>query len=225
MKEIPFIETILKRIDTSDESYINALNVLSEKECLKNIVNSVLEDNLLQEIIAKRSYNHSNGFYKVMLYSSDNFKLRLHIWCPSDTVTVIENIHHHRWRFVSKIITGQYTCFDYEISQDGELMNSYYYYPRDGQDTYKLKKAGQDRIKLTQTRILTSNDVLVSKPKELHRVISNRKLFTTSLLIQGKDELEFTLIYNENPINETVISPTLETNDLAAILEDFKLLL
>ncbi len=222
MKELSSIQSSISEISITDESFISVLNNLSSKENLINTLTEILNDDLLLAIIASRSYNHSNGFYKIMLFSSEEYKLRLHIWYPSSINSIVENIHYHRWRFVSKILIGEYTCFDYEPNSEGVLMYSYYYFPRDGRDTYDLRKAGQERIKLIGTKVLSNNDFLVSKPKELHRVIPNRQVYTVSLLIQGKDELEYTMVYNENTINETVNSPTLPKDELVKVLLDFK---
>lgn len=222
MEEIKSIKKILYEIDYSEESFIKALNLLSKKDFLIQIIDQVLLKKKILNQIAIRSYNHPNGFYKILLFSEPDYKLRLHIWYPSKGRQQIENIHYHRWEFYSKIILGQYTCHDFELNVDGESMHSYYYYPRGGRNSYQIVKRGNEKLKLVQSRILKPGDILISKPKELHRVIYDGSIYTASLFIQGKDELKYTVIYNENSLRENIVSKSIDANELFFILEKFR---
>jgi hypothetical protein len=56
--------------------------------------------------IARNSYVHTNGFYKVVLHrnpASDR-ALRLHVWPPE--IFDNANIHDHKWRFISRVLYG-----------------------------------------------------------------------------------------------------------------------
>lgn len=223
MEESSLIHTILSESSLTEDLFISLLNDISREDCLIDILEDIFKSSSLLELIASRSYDHSNGFYKIVLYSSEKCKLRLHIWYPSKINSATENVHYHRWRFTSKILIGEYEVFDYELNSEGTPMNSYYYFPRSGKDEYSLVRVGIDNVTLVNTRILTRNSFLVSLPKELHRVIPNRNIYTASLLIQGPDELGHSMVYNESSIAEAIVSPRLTQKELIKILMDFKI--
>lgn len=222
MEEIKSVASKMMDVGADLESYKSLLDFFSLQQNLNQIVNQVLGDGYLKNLIAKRSYNHFNGFYKIILYSSVNYKLRLHIWAPTKNDLHIENIHYHRWSFMSKILLGEYTNYCYEISPHGVLMNKYIYYPRNGSNNYQLVKSGVEKLAQIEQKILRKNSYLISKPYELHRVIPNREVYSASLMLQGKNELDFSLVYNENFIEENIDSPSLTSKELNDVLTYFK---
>lgn len=56
------------------------------------------------EVLARRSYFHGNGFYKIPLLVGKSFVFRLHVWEAG--VYAEENLHSHRWPFASFVAAG-----------------------------------------------------------------------------------------------------------------------
>jgi hypothetical protein len=73
------------------------------------------------ERIARASYLHGNGFYKLVLCSDAYAKVRLHFWSGEHAGE--ENIHNHRWRLASRVLLGELSSHIYEpdAHNDGSL--------------------------------------------------------------------------------------------------------
>lgn len=70
---------------------------------LTQLLQGILQSPQLLQQVSQRSYQHGNGFLKVVLLDR-GYKLRLHIWFAGQGCE--ENIHDHRWSFASHILTG-----------------------------------------------------------------------------------------------------------------------
>lgn len=70
---------------------------------LTQLLQGILHNPQLLQQVSQRSYQHGNGFLKVVLLDR-GYKLRLHIWFAGQGCE--ENIHDHRWSFASHILTG-----------------------------------------------------------------------------------------------------------------------
>lgn len=68
------------------------------------LIQQILRDPKLLAEVSARSYQHGNGFLKVVLIDR-GYKLRLHIWQAGQPCE--ENIHDHRWSFASTILMGE----------------------------------------------------------------------------------------------------------------------
>lgn len=91
---------------TNDNSLAQLAHLLSQHCHLTNmttLLSSITQSPALLKQIAARSYWHGNGFLKVVLLDQ-GYKLRLHIWFSGTSCE--ENIHSHRWGFVSHVLTG-----------------------------------------------------------------------------------------------------------------------
>ena len=75
------------------------------KKGVEEVIREIIQDQKLLTSIAAISYLHKNGFYKLILADSKDFKLRLHIWLPG--TIAYETLHSHRWHFSSTIIVGK----------------------------------------------------------------------------------------------------------------------
>lgn len=222
MNEIIIISDALRDIQDNDSSFINVLDLLSEERMLLKIIDQILNEPDLQDLIAARSYDHFNGFYKMILYKTDDYKLRLHVWLPSEVTDIFEHIHYHRWPFVSKILKGVYYCNDYRVDPLGDPMYKYVYSPRSGKTEYDLSNQGFEPILLLSTKPVKAGDYLISRPLELHRVIADRSVTTVSLVLQGKDEFGFSMVYNEEPICQKIDSPPMTPEEFSRVLKQVK---
>lgn len=108
-----------RRINHSDIPTI--FNYFNKNTTIK-ILENILQDPIICEKIAQRSYTHALGFDKLVLVDlskdiSPNLpktQLRLHIWNPeNDAVPMVESLHEHSFDFVSVILSGylENQCF------------------------------------------------------------------------------------------------------------------
>lgn len=67
------------------------------------LVQQIIRSPQLLAEVSARSYQHGNGFLKVVLLDR-GYKLRLHVWFAGQSCE--ENIHDHRWSFASTILIG-----------------------------------------------------------------------------------------------------------------------
>ena len=90
----------------------------SKRAAVAEIVSSVYTDTGLMAVCGGRSVRHPLGFDKFVLYASDVYQLRLHVWWP-DEVHGTEHIHNHRFSFVSGIIVGEIFVASYRSMRGG----------------------------------------------------------------------------------------------------------
>jgi len=86
---------------------------LLSTEFLLNFLKTITEEQ--KEIIAKRSYYHTNHFFKVVLsvdYPKPGWKIRVHYWLKQPSFE--QNPHSHGWDFTSRIIQGSLLDVQYE---------------------------------------------------------------------------------------------------------------
>jgi len=72
---------------------------------LSVFLSSILKDEQVVKTIASRSY-HQDLFDKVVLFSGDNWKLRMHVFEAATFSQAQEEIHSHRDHFVSYCVHG-----------------------------------------------------------------------------------------------------------------------
>lgn len=60
---------------------------------------------LLDEVVDS-SYWHANGFAKLVLYNTPDFRVRLHVWLAGENRRGEPDPHSHRWDFASTVLTG-----------------------------------------------------------------------------------------------------------------------
>lgn len=107
----------------------------------------LLTDDALVESLLKFSYIHMNGFRKLVIFATpdDRFHMRLHQWFSKEKFD--QNVHDHRFTFWSRILAGSITNKLWEPSSSGIPFTHYEYWPRDGRDTYQMKKVGDVFLK------------------------------------------------------------------------------
>lgn len=108
----------------SQKKPLSHLALLLGEHCTLEKVNDLVV-NLLQNPnsltdIANRSYQHGNGFAKIVLLDHD-YKLRLHIWL--DDSYSEQNIHNHRWDFASYILYGTLHDEIWQISSESNIVD------------------------------------------------------------------------------------------------------
>lgn len=151
----------------------------------------VLRTECLLNAVLKESYYHENGFHKIVLLSSQLFKLRLHHF-GSGVKLPMENVHDHRWAFASSILTGTLKMDLFEVHQsEGESLKHYCYDSNKSSGEYATSPIGKKFIRKKETRTYCAGDQYLMLPADLHRIINK----------PGEESV--TLILTGNPISRT----------------------
>lgn len=75
---------------------------------LPTILDDIVSSKQSIEVIASRSFKHTNGFFKIVLHglSPHEIKLRLHFWPTGSASHTDADPHNHRWTFLSVPLFG-----------------------------------------------------------------------------------------------------------------------
>jgi len=170
---------------------------------VRQIVKDIIRNEDLLQKIAQSSYSHYNGFDKIVLFSNENFKVRLHSWDSNlFTQELDENIHNHRWDFVTNIICGGYDLELYQIAKKGNSFHQYLYIPPEGKEFYSMEYVGLKFLKLVlNTRLQANNHYEITKDV-FHKVTPAVGLFTVTLMIHGKNYNEDVYVFSKNKIEQ-----------------------
>ncbi len=164
---------------------------------------SWLEDTLRNEEAvreaAKRSYWHPNGFAKMVLHLSPDFRIRLHMWPKSETPSRGEsNPHSHRWEFASTVIAGEgMHMVEYRETSEGGKRHQRYRYGTDPADPAALKADGEAWLKKTGSPHVWCGDVYSCDTEVVHTVRPLDANLTATVVIQGPHRTPTTVVYCE----------------------------
>jgi hypothetical protein len=134
--------------------------------------------------IAENSYQHDNGFFKIVLQDNDGFgrKVRLHIFPKNAEIHAAENFHNHRWEFTSNILVGQIRNDNatFERADNGKFTKWNYVKQKDG--TFSLLPTTETWNQITiNSNVYISGDSYQIKTGTIHRIIPSGK-FTATLV-------------------------------------------
>ncbi|WP_162909882.1 hypothetical protein [Aggregatilinea lenta] len=178
---------------------------LGSMEQVIALLKAVLKDAVQLEKVAAASYIHDNGFDKIVLVSSAAvpYKLRLHIWWPESRNRVSENIHNHRWDFSSTILTGYFTFQEFHISNRGIPMFEYRYSSPQGGTHYEMNYVGETELTCDFDALLPAKTLYTLSHEVLHRVINDGNQLTSTFMVQGPTEKEFTRVFSAQPVTDS----------------------
>jgi len=103
--------------------------LLSSDEFTQFILTAIRRDDRWLQQLLLESKVHENGFFKLVLCEGNEFKIRVHVWLPSEMHPTQENTHDHNWWFHSKTMFGKLPyelLFQTDDKQD-ELAYSHIY--------------------------------------------------------------------------------------------------
>lgn len=171
------------------------------------MIDALLKNERWLSAVARDSYEHTNGFDKLVLVSQQTGgKLRLHVWWGGDrTIQIEEHIHNHRWNFATKILVGHYR---YEIYQPslGPGMRYYRhrYEPVSDDGAFQLTSEGRDGLELVNTGIVSSMSGYALHSSVLHRVSQESRSMVLSIVLHGNAVRESTSVYSGSDLGGTV---------------------
>ena len=225
-ENISQLEARLNQILSHPDGYMaqarEALNVLGQRAQVATLLRGVLDDPELEQQIASRSYTHSNGFDKIVLIDSKEpeYKVRFHVWWPSESTVYIEDVHNHSWDFSSVILTG---AFKFQVFQPEDQGVALYHYRKtllQGNE-HSMDYMGQSKLSCTFDSIIITGCSYMLSRDVLHRVSSIDNQVTSTLLIQGPVVKTASDIFTDQPDHKAIPIRPFESSELRQKLQNY----
>lgn len=175
-------------VGESQEKKVKFIADLIDQETFPEFIEKVIANDDWLEAIAKRSYYHVNGFDKLILLQEDNYSLRVHIWWKKNRKKTREDVHNHRWDFISGVLVGTSVQELFSLSskeEEGAFEVSHYRYtPQRTHKNlrYQMKNLGSVFLCKQGKKRISHGQVYALKRSELHRVICDYKETTATLV-------------------------------------------
>lgn len=173
---------------------------------LKDLILEIVERDRLLVAVAERSYEHPNGFDKVILIdeSSTGFKLRLNVWWPGCRRDGSEygHIHNHRWSFCSHILCGGFSWREYKLEQGGEQLFAYAYRPIDEEGRFELRYLGRESARPGFWKSAAIGDNYWMHEKLFHEVRVDEHTLVATAVIQGPPQRASTMVLSRTELDQ-----------------------
>lgn len=172
------------------------------------LVTNTLADHNQLALMAARSYEHANGFDKLVLEVGSGWKMRFHYWPTPEASLDGVNIHNHRWDFASSILLGTLQAHYYEVTEDvGGALDAFSYESPDGSNAYRFTLRGRAGATLVETTQLPVGITYALDHQRSHRV-SVIDSPAASLVLQGPVRKNATRVLRKpnSPEVDTAIS-------------------
>jgi hypothetical protein len=138
-------------------------------EQIRAILRAVCESEQLLVSCASRSLAHPLGFDKFALLSSEYYQVRLHIWWP-EGIRGREDIHNHRFSFISAVIVGQVNVGVYEIARPGTAMMRFREHRELGGSSYRYVQLDNVQVQQSGSSSFAAGSAYYLRSSTLHRV-------------------------------------------------------
>lgn len=167
---------------------------------LQALVDLPNDDKWLNEV-ALRSYQHGNGFFKLVLVAKKDYKIRLHVWADSNVGK--ETVHNHRWWFASRIVTGHIESEIWQLGGlgDVELESLLYFSDNDGRTSQKV--LGKSALFVEDNIKHSKGDSYHLSPNILHAIVGTSSGVTATLMVTTTPCRTFNEMYTNHEIDVT----------------------
>lgn len=176
-------------IERFNEMVLSSINkTISKPSNLRFLIDKLLNDRNQLKTIRENSYCHENGFHKIVLLYGNNFKLRLHHFGKTGKAGK-ENVHDHRWPFVSTILKGalhmeMFTVTN-EINNSEQLLHHIYDSDKVG-GSYKAQLQGVSNLKMVEKMSFHAGLTYILPAEILHRITNTENQECITLILTGK---------------------------------------
>ena len=186
---------------------------------LVELLTAILADQATLQAVSARSYQHGNGFLKVVLLDR-GYKLRLHIWFAGQACE--ENIHDHRWSFSSLVLTGALTSEVWKDHANGQPFQEYEYHAANQTRAPFKKDVGIQTLQLDHMQVNTAGESYVMPKGKLHRIINPGHQVVATMMCSAPTEQGTTrLIPMHDGIDPNIQPPKISTEQLSVSLQQF----
>jgi hypothetical protein len=169
----------------ADQGHRPALDAFLERHTPARLVHEVLDDDELLRRAAYASYEHANGFDKLVLASSpEGPAIKLDVWWP-ELPRGLEDVHNHRCSFSSHLLVGELSMEHWEFRESGIPMDHLHIAIAGGR-TDRLEHLGRRRVeRLFEIRAAAGSTYSLHHD-QLHRVVAAPTRPAATLVFQDR---------------------------------------
>jgi len=185
------------------DALVEALLRVVDPSLFRALTKAIVSDRDMLDRAVRRSSIHNNGFLKIILSTSPQYQVRLHVWdCrPGEDDAVQESVHSHTADFASMIVLGKYRHEQFREVPDGETFHSYRYHASRGSRSFSLANTGVKYLQRISDQRLPKGTLYTLAGDILHRVVPEPLVLTASLVIQGPPCYSFVQVFADEPLN------------------------
>lgn len=177
-------------VDASPEAIRSLQQEITASSFMHRLGGAIAADTEILQCACADSYLHENGFFKLTLAESvdGRFRVRLHVW-DSGAPSHAQNVHNHRFDFVSFVLCGELSNILWTASSNGEPYAHYSYEPRSGRSDYQLHFHGTVRLGKTSSACWKKGDAYRMPIQALHTVEVSGRALPVTLLVEDRSRL------------------------------------
>lgn len=181
---------VSKKLINNDENTREELLHLLNAGMLRRLIENLIANPRELEEVAKRTYCHNNGFFKVLLLDKrPRYSVRFHIW-PKQSFHECD-IHNHPWDMSGLVLNGSYEWLVYifEHTQEDSCFGLYecrYFKDYSG---HLFFKKGNVKISEINKHNLQQGDIFQLSSAQYHSVKKNNSKPADSIVITGYSEI------------------------------------
>lgn len=227
IKQLHQLEQQLDRYFEQHAAASQQLANLLGNECqpqkLVALLEQLINSPTLLKQVASRSYQHGNGFLKVVLLDK-GYKLRLHVWHQGKKCE--ENIHNHRWSFASTVVAGTLRSEIWRNAAPGNphavTLPEYRYYAATAEQPAYANPLGHCLLEKEKDQAVSAGESYFMPQGQLHCINNPGKQLVATLVCtsptgQGTNRL----IKTRSQIEPDTNPPRLQTAELRCQLQRF----
>jgi hypothetical protein len=193
---------LLERGDFPDAS-IAALNFIRSE--FSELQHEILSQESQANAAAQGSYEHPNGFEKILLAEPvDQIKLLLHSWTDGTLSSALaaEHAHNHRWPFATLVLRGSYRFETYRVTEGVGNAHLYRYASPGDTNAFILQPAGRASLAIQTSFDLIQGASCFSNSATIHRALP-ATLPLLTLFLQGPADRQQTTVVSPAPAKKT----------------------
>jgi hypothetical protein len=195
--------------------------LLADRSALIAWLRALIEDPEQLAGVVAGSYWHANGFAKLILHSTADFRIRLHVWPAGEGRRGEPDPHSHRWDFASTVLVGdglaivESTELPEPNSDRGSTCTRYLY------DGFELVDAGVAALAEDRRFQVLTGDRYITMTTTIHTVLPLGNDLVTTLLVQGPHLSSATAVYGTDlaPLVNRA-GRRVDADDVAALISD-----
>lgn len=180
-----------EKLKNNDEKTREELLYLLNGGILRRLIENLIDNSRELDEVARRSYCHNNGFFKILLLDKrPRYSVRFHIW-PEQPFQECD-IHNHPWDMSGLVFNGSYEWPIYIFEHTQEENNCFglykcrYFKDYSGHSFFKK---GNVKIIETGKQKLQQGDIFRLSSTQYHSVKKNNFEPAYSIVITGYSEV------------------------------------
>lgn len=149
---------------------------LVQSNFVQTLLANVGANHHLIEEIAKKSYWHNTGIFKLVLWKPEGNlpEVRIHIWSDRSrnfSATHVDSIHNHRWNFASNILVGSFLKEIFETTEEEPKDHQHFQFESQGRgQPNKVTQIGNVKLRTIFTGVISSGNSYYLDSRMLHRI-------------------------------------------------------